>query len=338
MSISPDSRIAVLVPAYNVERYLQQCLDSLLAQTQPVDIFCCDDGSSDATGRILDDSAARFPQVHALHHPNRGMSATYNRLLDELPPEYDFVGIVDSDDYVHPAMFGTMLSALRQADADVAECGIVSVSDLDVQPFGTSVAAPGEEPRTVDDMSVYWLRKTSPAGWINKCNKLYRREAIGTVRFRPGLDHEDDFLFATEVNAQIRRKVILADRFYAYRRNPKSLNGSVDLRKYVASAALRLRLSCETFLVPKRIPAHLENGWRRDLVKDAYRMLVRKNLKKNADPALRRELFLQAGGELRKLLDTFGLRLDGLSVVQRLVCENCLNGRYALANLLVKLT
>lgn len=266
------------------------------------------------------------------------MSATYNRLLDELPPEYDLVGIVDSDDYVHPSMFGTMKAALEEADADVAECGIVSVSDRDVQPAGTSTAAPDDVPRVIADMSVYWLRKTSPAGWINKCNKLYRRTAIGAVRFRRGLDHEDDFLFATEVNAQIRRKVILSDRFYAYRRNPRSLNGTVNLRKYVASAALRLRLSCETFLVTKRIPKHLENGWRRDLIKDAYRMLVRKNLKKNADTALRRELFLLAGVELRKLLDTFGLRLDGLSVVQRLVTLSCLRGSYVLANILVKLT
>jgi len=331
-------KIAVLIPAYNVERYLPHCLDSLLAQTLPIDVFCCDDGSKDATGKILDDYAARHPRVHALHHPNRGMSATYNRLLDELPPEYDAFGIVDSDDYVHPEMFATLSAAMERADADVAECGIVATAADDVPPAGFEDAAPTEEPRVIDDMSVYWLRKTAPAGWISKWNKLYRRSACGAFRFRVGLDYEDDFFFATEVNAAIRRKVIVPQKFYAYRRNPNSLNGKIDFRKYVSSAALRLWLSCETFLATGRVPKALEPAWRRDLVKDAYRMLVRKNLKNNRDADLRRELFLTAGERLRALAGEFALAPDGLSIVQRLVYESCLRGRYRLASALVKLT
>ena len=335
---SPTSRIAVIVPAYNVGRFLPQCLDSLLAQTVPVDVFCCDDGSTDETGRILDEYAARFPRVHALHHPNRGMSSTYNRLLDELPSEYEFVGIVDSDDYVHPEMFDSLLTALSCAGAEVAECGMASVPPDAVPPYGTSVGTPIDQHRTIDDMSVYWLRRTSPAGWINKCNKLYRREAIGSVRFRAGLDYEDDFFFATEVNARIRRKVIVFDRFYAYRRNPNSLNGRINFQKYLSSAALRLRLSCETFLAPGRVPKQLEGEWRRDWAKDAYRMLVRKNLRKNTDPSLRRELFRTAGERLRDLMRDFGVGLDGLNPVQRIICRCCLHDRYALARLLVALT
>ncbi len=331
-------RIAVIIPGYNVERFLPQCLDSLLAQTCPVDIFCCNDGSTDGTGRILDEYAARYSRVHALHHPNRGMSATYNRLLDELPSEYEFVGIVDSDDYVHPEMYDSLLSAMVSAGADVAECGIASVSEADVQPAGTTVAHLTDPHHTIDDMSVYWLRKTAPAGWISKWNKLYRRAAIGNLRFRIGLDYEDDFFFATEVNAKIKRKVIVSDRFYAYRRNPNSLNGKINFRKYVASAALRLRLSCETFFVTGNVPPRLRTGWLADLTKDAYRMLVRKNLKKNADPALRRELFFKAGEEIRQLAKDFGLSRRGLSPVQRLVFDCCVRGRYVLASLLVRIT
>lgn len=335
---TPGARVGVVVPAYNVGRYLPQCLDSLLAQECPVEVFCCDDGSTDETGRILDDYAARFARIHAFHHPNRGMSATYNRLLDELPADCGFVGIVDSDDYVHPAMFGTMKAALERTGADVAECGIVSVSDADVQPAGTAAAGPGEGSRVIDDMSVYWVRATSPAGWINKCNKLYRRAAVGPVRFRAGLDYEDDFFFATEINAQIRRKVILADRFYAYRRNPNSLNGQVNFRKYVASAALRLRLSCETFLLAGRVPARLEGAWRRDLAKDAYRMCIRKNLKKNRDAALRRELFFEVGDIFAALERDCGFSPVGLNAVQRAIYRCCRTRRYALARALAALT
>ena len=334
----PPLRVAVLVPAYNVERYLGTCLDSLLAQAMPVDIFCCDDGSTDGTGRILDDYAARFPRVHALHHPNRGMSATYNRLLDELPPEYDAFGIVDSDDYVHPDMYATLAAALQRADADVAECGIVATAAGDVPPAGFAAGETAARPRTIDDMSVYWVRRTAPSGWISKWNKLYRRSACGSFRFRVGLDYEDDFFFATEVNAAIRRKVIVPQKYYGYRRNPNSLNGRIDFRKYVSSAALRLRLSCETFLAPGRVPERLESEWRRDWAKDAYRMLIRKNLKKNPDAALRRELFRTAGERLADLMRDFGVGLDGLNPVQRILCRCCLHNRYALARLLVALT
>ena len=331
-------KVGVIIPAYNVERFLPQCIDSLLAQSMPVEIFCCDDGSTDGTGRILDDYAARHPRVHAFHHPNRGMSATYNRLLDELPADVEYVGIVDSDDYVHPETFAALLSAMTATGADVAECGIAAVSDADVQPSGTSVASLADRHRTIDDMSVYWVRRTAPSGWISKWNKLYRREAIGTIRFRVGLDYEDDFFFATEVNAAIRRKVIVADRFYGYRRNPNSLNGRINFRKYLSSAALRLRLSCGTFLAPGRVPKRMEAEWRRDWAKDAYRMLIRKNLKKNPDAALRRELFRAAGERLAELRRDFGVGLDGLNPVQRLICRCCLRDRYALARLLVALT
>lgn len=334
----PPLRVAVLIPAYNVERYLGTCLDSILAQSMPVDIFCCDDGSTDGTGRILDDYAARFPRVHALHHPNRGMSATYNRLLDELPPGYDAFGIVDSDDYVHPEMYATLSAALQREDADVAECGIVAAAAGDVPPAGFAADETTELPRTIGDMSAYWVRRTAPSGWISKWNKLYRRSACGSFRFRVGLDYEDDFFFATEVNAAISRKVIVPQKYYAYRRNPNSLNGRVNFRKYLSSAALRLRLSCETFLAAGRVPKRLEAEWRRDWAKDAYRMLIRKNLRKNPDAALRRKLFRTAGERLADLMRDFGVGLDGLNPVQRLICRCCLRDRYALAWLLVALT
>ena len=331
-------KIAVLVPAYNVERYLAQCLDSLLAQTLPVDVFCCDDGSKDATGQILADYAAREPRVHALHHVNRGMSATYNRLLDELPSDYDAFGIVDSDDYVHPEMFATLAEALERTGADVAECGIIGVSAASVQPAGFPPPDPVAHERVIDDMSIYWLKRTSPAGWINKWNKLYSRAAVGRFRFRVGLDYEDDNFYACEVNAAIRRKVIVPRAFYAYRANPNSLNGRVDFRRYLSSVALKLRLCCGEFLAAGRVPRHLEAEWRRELAKDAYRMVIRKNLKKNGDAALRRELFLKGGEILRGLRADFGIVPDGLSIIQRLVYNCCVNGLYALARSLVLLT
>ena len=179
-------KVAVLVPVYNAARYLRECLDSLLAQ-DGIDVFCCDDGSADGSGAILSEYADRTARVRFVRQPNAGVSAARNKLMDELPASYDAFAFCDADDYVAQGMYAALAEAMERTGADVAEC------EWD-----------GPE-RVVDDMSIYWLRRTSPGAWINVINKLYRRDAVGDVRFRAGLAFEEDFFFNREVNARIRK-------------------------------------------------------------------------------------------------------------------------------------
>jgi len=99
----------------------------------------------------------------------------------------------------------------------------------------------------VDDMSIYVLRRTAPKQWVNVINKLYRRSAVGSIRFRKGLRFEEDFFFNYEVNAAIRRKVLVPGVDYVYRTNPDSATVTLNLRRYFDSASERIRLSCEVF-------------------------------------------------------------------------------------------
>jgi hypothetical protein len=192
--------------------------------------------------------------------------------------------------------------------------------------------------RVIDDMSVYWLRRTSPDGWINKQNKLYRRSSIGALRFQPTLSYEDDYFFACEVNAQIRRKVKVDVGLYAYRANPSSSTASIPFREYVRATLERIRLSFAVFLDAGRVPRDLEAEYRSDLAKDAYRMCIRKNLKKNKNAAERRELFMLAGEAFARLEREHGFSPEGLNPMQRLVYLACRSGRYGLARLLVAFT
>jgi hypothetical protein len=196
----------------------------------------------------------------------------------------------------------------------------------------------GASERVIDDMSVYWLRRTSPDGWINKQNKLYRRGAIGDLRFQSTLSYEDDYFFACEVNAQIHRKVKLDVGLYAYRATPNSTTAATPFRKYVLATLERIRLSLVVFLEAGRVPKGPEAEYRHDLAKDAYRMCIRKNLKKNRDAALRRELFMLAGEAFARLEREHGFSPAGLNPVQLAVYRACLRGHYALARLLVALT
>lgn len=342
-------RLAVLIPVYNAERYLRDCLDSVLAagdrflrdapQTGATGfgIFCCDDGSTDGSAAILEAYAARHPShlttqpstpnpqpstlnFRVLRQPNAGVVAARNRLMDELPAEYDAFAFVDADDVIRPETYARLAEALVRTGADVAESGW-----------------DGPE-RVIDDLSVFWLRRTSPGAWINVINKIYRRAAVGAIRFRPGLAFEEDFFFNREVNAAIRRKTLVPGRFYTYRDNPDSATHALNLRRYVASTSERVRLTLEVFLAAGRVPAAVEAAYRAELAKDAFRMCLRKNLRRNRDAAERRALFREVGAFLARMERDYGFVPTGLNPVQSLIWTSARRGWYPLAYALAALT
>lgn len=314
-------KVAVLIPVYNAAPYLRQCLDSVLAQSgADIGVFCCDDGSGDGSKAILEEYAHGHGNVHVVFQENAGVVTARNRLLDELPAEYGAFAFLDSDDYVAPGMYAKLVEAMERTGADIAEC------EWD-----------GDE-RVIDDMSVYLLRRTAVGRWINVINKLYRRSSLGTIRFRSGLRFEEDLFFNSEAHAAARRKVLVPGRFYTYRTNPESATNRLDLRAYFSSTSERIRLSLEEFLNAGRVPSGLEADFRRELARDAYRMCIRKNLRKNRDAALRRELFVAAGEFFRDVERNCGFRPVGLNLVQTLVYGCVVRGQYGLARVLSALT
>ncbi len=305
-------KVGVVIPAYNGEKYVADCLGSLQAQTHADwEAYVMDDGSRDGTLAAVSEFAERDSRVRVWSQQNRGLVATMNTLLDRLDDSVDAVAFLDIDDFLHPQAYETLVGALERTHADVAECSIVHVmaGAAAANVFAKPVADVAE--RVIDDMSVYWLRRTAPGGWINKQNKIYRRSAVRGLRFQPTLSYEDDYFFACEVNARIRRKVKLDAMLYAYRANPASATAAIPFREYVRATLERIRLSFVVFLEAGMVPKDLEAEYRADLAKDAYRMCIRKNLKKNADAAERRELFARAGDAFARLESEHGFEPVG---------------------------
>lgn len=267
-------RIAILIPVYNAEKFLRECLDSALAAGERVvaggdrfEIRCRDDGSTDGSLVMLQDYAAKHPEITVFSQENAGVSATRNRLMDGLADDVDAFAFLDSDDTVKPEMYAKLVEAMKRTGADIAECEWDGTETL------------------VTDKVLYVLKRTSSGRWINVINKLYTRKVVGSVRFRAGLAFEEDFFFNFEVHQRMERKVIVPGRFYYYYRpNPNSATSVLNQRKYFASTTLRIRLSCKEYLLTGRIPENLEAEYRAELAKDAYRMCIRKNLKKKASP------------------------------------------------------
>ena len=112
--------VSVLVPVYNVKPYLQECLDSLVAQTlEGIEFICIDDGSTDGCSEILDDYAAQDARFRVIHKANSGYGASMNVGLKAARGEY--VGIVESDDFADPEMFHALYEAASRNHVDVVK-------------------------------------------------------------------------------------------------------------------------------------------------------------------------------------------------------------------------
>ena len=117
-----NERISVVVPAYNNEKWLSRCLDSLLAQTHPnLEIIVVNDGSKDTTGQILDSYAEKYDRIVAIHQQNRGVTAA--RLAGVAAATGEWIGFVDSDDTVEPDMYAHLLRSAVKENSDISHCG-----------------------------------------------------------------------------------------------------------------------------------------------------------------------------------------------------------------------
>ena len=117
-------KITVIIPAYNIENLITRCVESVVKQTYPEEltqILVVDDGSTDNTGRIIDEVADKYSNVTALHEPNGGSSRARNYALSKA--EGDYIGFVDSDDYIAPFMYEKLVDALIRNNALMAQTG-----------------------------------------------------------------------------------------------------------------------------------------------------------------------------------------------------------------------
>ncbi len=119
-----NETISIIVPVYKVEPYLRQCLDSIVNQTyKNLEILLIDDGSPDRCGKICDEYGETDDRIHVFHTENGGVSAARNFGLEKSTGQY--IGFVDSDDWIEPDMFEVLLKKMKETDAEIAGCGLI---------------------------------------------------------------------------------------------------------------------------------------------------------------------------------------------------------------------
>ena len=207
--------VSIIIPVYNIENYLRECLDSVVNQTYSnLEIVIVDDGSTDSSGRICDEYAAKDNRIKVIHQKNAGAAAAKNTALDNVSGEY--VAFVDSDDYVSTKWIETMFQSMKRYNADIVECGFDKYKTSGV----SSVVTTDEEKNVLaeDYLYDYISHWESALFW----NKLYKKELVCSFRFRKERRCIDDEFFTYKVISIAKRIVKIKDILYHYRQRKTS--------------------------------------------------------------------------------------------------------------------
>lgn len=218
--------ISIVVPVYGVEKYLRQCVESVLAQTYPVwELILVDDGSPDLSGAICDEYAAKDSRVRVIHRENGGMSAARNSGLDVAKGEY--VSFIDSDDAVAEDYLEVLYDLIMVSEADVACADYIEVNDLadansdintDIKRDKRDASSRSMNGR---EFTAIMLYQKSRICNNSVCCKLFRREIFNKFRFKEGIGYEDlEICFRLFPTVG---KIAVTDRiFYYYRQHSAS--------------------------------------------------------------------------------------------------------------------
>lgn len=217
--------ITVIVPVYKVEKYLKRCVDSITAQTyKNLEIILVDDGSPDSCGDMCEAFAKEDSRIRVIHKENGGLSSARNAALDVMQGEY--VGFVDSDDWIEPDMYEKLYSLLTENGTQIAAGGI-QCDHFD----GTYHFFNPEYPRStaVEIYSkVQAIKELIIAHKITNsvCDKLFIREIFADMRFKEGIVNEDFEMMPTCFE-QVEKVVYTPVAYYHYFMSEQSITRGV---------------------------------------------------------------------------------------------------------------
>lgn len=181
-----NEKVSIIVPVYNVEKYLTHCLDTLRNQSyRNIEIILVDDGSTDRSGAICDQYQQVDSRIRVIHKENGGLSSARNAGIQIATGEY--FSFVDSDDWVSVYMIETLLDAVVETNSDIAVCGFFCVKENDISPDAMDGTIRVMNKETAVEELINW--KIRDYAW----NKLYARKLFNDILYPVGHNYEDMF-------------------------------------------------------------------------------------------------------------------------------------------------
>lgn len=277
--------ISIIVPVYNVENYLAECIESIIRQThRNLEIILVDDGSTDQSGSICETYKEKDSRIVVIHKQNEGLSEARNNGMDIAKGEY--IAFVDSDDFIHLKMYEFLLQAIKDQDADVSSCGYLAFQD-GTKPEDTVGNVNSYSFQKVENRIQYLHNFLSGDFEHYVWKALYKKDFIQKIRFEKG-KRVEDIMFSAKMSTYLSKMVVIKDKLYYYRirngsimhNNPeiylewiaalehnieyfKTCEDSEFVKKYIEfalSAILTLRVECS-----------LRGNWSPKVHKESYK-------------------------------------------------------------------
>ena len=214
--IEKNVTISVIIPVYNVEQYLGKCTRSVQNNTyKHLEIICINDGSTDRCGEILEEIANQDTRIKVISQENKGVAAARNAGLEAASGE--LIAFIDSDDFIHPRYFETMLRCMKQKNADIVVCGCRKFNE------GETVDIPDYQHITynrVRDRQFFDHYYARHMVW----GRLYHKKDLSNIRFTEEIRMAEDTLYNIRVVSRIEKPVVYEtnEELYYYRMRSNS--------------------------------------------------------------------------------------------------------------------
>ena len=204
--------ISIIIPVYNVEQYLNQCIDSIVNQTyKNLEIILVDDGSTDNSSRICDEYALQDKRIKVIHKENGGVSSARNFGLNIAKGEY--IGFVDSDDFIERDMYEILIKTLISTNSQIVSCSINNNKYVIKQN------------ETFNKKEIFRKIKKLPCSvW----NKLFSRVVLNEILFREDIFIGEDLLFVFQAFTKANQITFIKDNKYHYRCEYNNLKKSFN--------------------------------------------------------------------------------------------------------------
>ena len=219
------TKISIIVPIYNVEKYLKRSLDSLVNQTlEDIEIILVDDGSTDSSPQICDDYVKAYDFISVIHKENGGVSSARNKGIEAA--EGDYIGFIDGDDLIESEMYKTLVDLLEEENADIAHCGYQMVFPDRVDYYHNT--GKKKIQTTEEGLKDLLSGEMIEPGLVNK---LYKKELIKNCRLDETVKINEDLLMNYQLFKLSQKSVYYDITPYSYMIRSSSATGANSLIK-----------------------------------------------------------------------------------------------------------
>lgn len=290
--------ISVLVPVYNIEKYLNACLDSIINQKyENIEIIIVDDGSTDNSSAICDSYVQKDRRIKVFQSDNTGIASARNLLLEKATGEY--IAFVDSDDVILPDMYSAMIKTAIETESDIVLCNFDIVS-----PDGTIMEPEYDMPFAEGEIAVTDYISTVSSGYCGLLsivwNKLYKRHVFEGIRYPDGKIHEDDATIHRIIH-NCNKIFYLDKKYYRYRKHKTSImNKKFSSKRLDSTDAVLDRL---TFFAENRYDEKIIHKCELFLVNDFIESIRKLNKKSISDRIAIKKKYILIKPYCKKLLN-----------------------------------